>query len=160
MPTFDIVSEVDKQEVSNAVIQAQKEVGNRFDFKNCTADIEYANELITLVSDSSFQVDQIRSVLYSKLTKRGVDVGNFDPSNSESSGMKFRQKITIREGIDKESAKKIIKLIKESKLKVQSAIQQEQVRVTGKSRNDLQAVIALLREAKLDLPLQYINFRD
>ena len=160
MPSFDIVSEVDKQEVSNAVNQAQKEIANRFDFKNCTAEIEFEKELITLTSDSSFQVDQIRDVLYSKMTKRGVDIGNFDVDTPEASGMKSRQKIKIREGIDKENAKKIIKLIKDSKRKVQSAIQQEQVRVTGKSRNDLQAVIAMLREAKLDLPLQYINFRD
>ncbi len=160
MPSFDIVSEVDKQEVSNAVNQAQKEISNRFDFKNCTAEIELTKDLITLTSDSSFQVGQIRDVLYNKMTKRGVDIGSFDASDPEPSGMKSRQKITIREGIDKENAKKIIKLIKNSKLKVQSAIQQEQVRVTGKSRNDLQAVIAMLREAKLDIPLQYINFRD
>ncbi len=160
MPSFDIVSEVDKQEVSNAVNQAQKEIGNRFDFKNCTAEIELNKDLITLTSDSSFQVGQIRDVLYNKMTKRGVDIGSFNASETEVSGMKSRQKITIREGIDKENAKKIVKLIKDSKLKVQSAIQQEQVRVTGKSRNDLQAVIAMLRETKLDIPLQYINFRD
>jgi len=160
VPSFDIVSEVDKQEISNAVNQAQKELGTRFDFKNCTADIEYTKEIITLVTDSDFQVNQMRDVLYNKMTKRGVDIACFETSNIETSGMHSRQKITIKEGIDKENAKKIIKLIKEKKLKVQTAIQQEQVRVTGKSRNDLQSVIAMLREAKVDVPLQYINFRD
>jgi len=160
MPTFDIVSEVDSHEVSNAVDQAQKEVGTRYDFKNCTAEIELAKEIITLTSDSDFQVSQIRDVLYNKMTKRGVDIGCFDKGKMETLGMKCRQKITIRQGIDKESAKKIIKLIKEKKLKVQTAIQGEQLRVTGKNRDDLQSVIAMLREADVGVPLQYINFRD
>ena len=160
MPSFDIVSEVDTHEVTNAVTQAQKEIGNRFDFKNATAEIELNKDNITITSDSDFQVNQIRDVLYNKMTKRGVDINSFEKGNTETSGMTCRQRLTIREGIDKENAKKIIKMIKDSKLKVQSAIQQEQVRVTGKSRNDLQSVIAMLREAKLELPLQYINFRE
>lgn len=160
MPSFDVVSEIDKHEVTNAVDQAKKEIGTRFDFKGCTAEIDYTKDVITLTSDSDFQVGQIREVLYNKLTKRGVDIGNFDVGGGEAVGMKYRQKITVKEGIDKESAKKIIKLIKDSKLKVTAAIQAEQVRVTGKSRNDLQAVIAMLREAKVGIPLQYINFRD
>lgn len=160
MPSFDIVSEVDNHEVTNAVTQAQKEISNRFDFKNCTADIEFTKDLITITSDSDFQVGQIRDVLYNKMGKRGVDIHSFEKGNTETTGMTCRQKLTLREGIDKDSAKKIIKLIKDTKLKVQASIQQQQVRVTGKSRNDLQSVIAMLREAKLDLPLQYINFRD
>ena len=160
MPSFDIVSEVDQHEVTNAVTQAQKEIGNRFDFKNVTAEIEQTKDVITITSDSDFQVNQIRDVLYNKMTKRGVDINSFEKGSTETTGMTCRQKLTIREGIDKDNAKKITKMIKESKLKVQASIQQQQVRVTGKSRNDLQSVISMLRESKLELPLQYINFRD
>jgi len=160
VPSFDIVSEVDLHEVSNAVDQAQREAGTRYDFKNCTAEIELAKDVITLISDSDFQVNQLRDVLYGKMTKRNVDIGCFDHGQMETTGMKCRQKISIRQGIDKEYAKKIVKLIKEKKLKVQSAIQGEQVRVTGKKRDDLQSAIAMLREAEIGIPLQYINFRD
>lgn len=160
MPSFDIVSEVDMHEVSNAVDQAQREISTRFDFKNSNATIEHSKDVISLTSDSDFQVNQIRSVVYGKMTKRNVDIKFFDTDKIETAGMNARQKITIRQGIDKENAKKIIKLIKEKKLKVQAAIQGEQVRVTGKKRDDLQSVIAMLREADLGLPLQYNNFRD
>jgi len=160
VPSFDIVSEVDMHEVSNAVDQAQREISTRFDFKNSNATIEHSKDVISLTSDSDFQVNQIRSVVYGKMTKRNVDIKFFDTDKIETAGMNARQKITIRQGIDKENAKKIIKLIKEKKLKVQAAIQGEQVRVTGKKRDDLQSVIAMLREADLGLPLQYNNFRD
>ena len=160
MPSFDIVSEVDMHEVTNSVDQAQKEVGTRFDFKNCTAEYELSKETITLISDSDFQVNQLRDVLYGKMTKRGVDIGYFEKGQMETAGMKCRQKISIRQGIDKENAKKIIKLIKDKKLKVQTAIQGEQVRVNGKKRDDLQSVIAMLRSEDTPVPLQYINFRD
>lgn len=160
MPSFDIVSEVDMHEVSNAVDQAQREISTRFDFKNSNASIEHVKDVITVTSNSDFQVDQIRSVVYGKMTKRNVNINSFQPEKIESVGMNARQKIIIRQGIDKEDAKKIIKLIKEKKLKVQAAIQEDQVRVTGKKRDDLQSVIAMLREANLDLPLQFVNFRD
>ena len=160
MPSFDIVSEVDMHEINNAINQAQREVATRYDFKNCTAEIELTKEVITLTSNSDFQISQIRDVLYNKMTKRGVDIGCFDQDKIETAGMNCRQKITIRQGIDKDTAKKIIKLVKDKKLKVQTAIQGEQVRVTGKKRDDLQSVIAMLREADVGVPLQYSNFRD
>ena len=110
--------------------------------------------------DSDFQLDQIRDVLYQKMAKRGVDIGSLETGKTETAGKSVKQDITVKQGIDKELGKKIVKLIKDSKLKVQPAIQGDQVRVTGKKRDDLQTAIAALKEAKLDLPLQYVNFRD
>ena len=160
MPSFDVVSEVDMHELTNAVDQANKEVGTRFDFKGTDAKFEQADNDITLVGDSSFQLGQMLDIFRVKLSRRGVDVDCMDVQNSEESGLKVRQKVTIKEGLDSESAKKITKLIKEKKLKVQAQIQKEQVRVTGKKRDDLQAVMAMLKAESLGLPLQFKNFRD
>lgn len=160
MPSFDVVSEVDMHELANALDQANREIGTRFDFKGSGANIEQAETLLTLHADNEFQIKQISDILHSKLAKRGVDVGVLKSDKIEISGSKALQKITVRQGIESDLAKKIVKLIKDSKLKVQAAIQGEQVRVSGKKRDDLQDVMALLRSAKLELPLQYINFRD
>lgn len=160
MPSFDVVSEVDMHELANALDQANREIGTRFDFKGSGANIEQAETLLTLHADNEFQIKQIGDILHSKLAKRGVDVGVLKADKIEISGSKALQKITVRQGIESDLAKKIVKLIKDSKLKVQAAIQGEQVRVSGKKRDDLQEVMALLRGAQLELPLQYINFRD
>ncbi|ADJ28919.1 YajQ family cyclic di-GMP-binding protein [Nitrosococcus watsonii] len=160
MPTFDVVSEVDKHELQNAIDQVNREIGTRFDFRGTEARIEESEEELLLVAESEFQLQQMRTILDTKLAKRGVDVGCLEAKEPEIVGKRARQSIQVRQGIDKDAARKIIKIIKESKLKVQAAIQGEQVRISGKKRDDLQQVIALLREADLDLPLQYINFRD
>lgn len=161
MPSFDIVSEVDLQEADNAVNQAAKEIATRYDFKGSKSSIEREKEIITVVSDDEYKMDQVMEVLKGKLVKRKIDptVLDFSPLEPASGGL-VRQKVTIRQGVDKELAREIIKLIKNSKIKVQASIQGEQVRVTGKNRDDLQGVIALLKESKLEMPLQYINFRD
>lgn len=160
MPSFDIVSEVNLHEVANAVDQANREVGTRFDFKGTDAHLELADDKVTLLAQVEFQLQQMRDILETKLVKRGVDIGCLEVADPVTSGNRARQEITVRQGIDQDQARKIVKLIKESKLKVQASIQGDQVRVNGKKRDDLQSVIALLREAKLELPLQYVNFRD
>ncbi|HKJ10503.1 MAG TPA: YajQ family cyclic di-GMP-binding protein [Gammaproteobacteria bacterium] len=160
MPTFDVVSEVDRHEVSNAVDQTNREVGTRFDFKGSSAGSELAEDIITVRGDNEFQVDQVRDILYKKIAKRGVDVAALKEDKTEVSGSQARQRITVRQGIDADTAKKIVRLVKDSKLKVQASIQGEKVRISGKKRDDLQDAIALLRKAELDLPLQYENFRD
>ncbi|GAB4349550.1 MAG: YajQ family cyclic di-GMP-binding protein [Gammaproteobacteria bacterium] len=160
MPSFDVVSQVDLHELTNAVDQANREIANRFDFKGTSAHIERGDNELTLIADAEFQVRQIEDILRKKLAARSIDAGCLELSEISQSGREARQTAKIRQGIDKELAKKIVKLIKESKLKVQSQIQGDQVRVSGKKRDDLQQVIALLREAKLDLPLQFENFRD
>ncbi len=160
MPSFDIVSEVDGHELQNAIDQVNKEIANRFDFKGSDAKVENKESVLTLSAQSDFQVQQIRPMLYEKLVKRGIDVQCLDESPIEQSGMRAHQRITVREGLDKESAKKVVKAIKEAKLKVQAAVQGEQVRVTGKKRDDLQQTMAMLRGADLGMPLQYNNFRD
>ncbi|ADE14105.1 protein of unknown function DUF520 [Nitrosococcus halophilus Nc 4] len=160
MPSFDVVSEVDKHELQNAIDQVNREIGTRFDFRGTEARIEGSEEELTLIAESDFQLQQMGTILDTKLAKRGVDVACLEAQEPEISGKRARQSIRVRQGIDKETARKIIKMVKESKLKVQAAIQGEQVRISGKKRDDLQQVIALLREANLDLPLQYVNFRD
>jgi len=160
MPSFDVVSEVDLHEVSNALDQSRREVNTRYDFKNSDAKIDYNDDVITLSASSEFHIGQMLDVLYLKMAKRKIDIKCFDENEIEIVGMTARQKILLRQGVDKDSARKIVKLIKDSKLKVQSAIQGEQVRVTGKKRDDLQNVMSMLRGAKLDLALQYTNFRD
>jgi len=160
MPSFDVVSEVDMHELSNAVDQANREVGTRFDFRGADAKFEQKGSELTLMADGPFQLKQMMDILRNKMVKRGVDTGCLDIAEPETSNLKVKQKVTVREGLDKEMAKKIVKLIKEAKLKVQSAIQDQQVRVTGKKRDDLQAVMSMLKDQKLDLPLQYTNFRD
>ena len=160
MPSFDVVSEIDMHELSNAVDQCNREVSNRFDFKGTNSRVEQKETELTLVAPADFQIKQITDILLSKLSKRGIDVGCLDYADMQESNNETRQVITVRQGIDKELARKIVKIIKNTKLKVQSAIQGEQVRITGKKRDDLQDVIAFLKEQKLGLPLQYTNFRD
>ncbi|KXJ45569.1 MAG: YajQ family cyclic di-GMP-binding protein [Cycloclasticus sp.] len=160
MPSFDVVSEVDKHELTNAVDQANKEVTTRFDFKGTDAKFEQVGNDVTLTGDSKFQLGQMLDIFRIKLSRRGVDVDCMDVQAAEETGLKVKQKVVIKEGLDSESAKKITKLIKEKKLKVQAQIQNEQVRVTGKKRDDLQAVMAMLKAEQTGLPLQYKNFRD
>lgn len=160
MPSFDVVSEVEMHELSNAVDQANREVGTRFDFKGVDAKFEQKGNELTLLAEGPFQLKQMMDILRNKMVKRGIDTGCLDISEHETSNLKVKQKVTIREGLDKETAKKIVKLIKEAKLKVQTQIQDQQVRVTGKKRDDLQFVMAMLKEQNLELPLQYTNFRD
>jgi uncharacterized protein YajQ (UPF0234 family) len=161
MPSFDIVSEVDWQEVKNAVNTANKEITNRYDFKGSDAKIEEADPKLTLHADDTFKVHQVMDVLMLKLAKRGVDVNALDKTAPRTSPTgKAVQEVTVRQGVDIENAKKIVKLLKTQKFKVQAAIQGQQIRVTGKKRDDLQQVMGFLKEQKLNIPLQYTNFRD
>jgi uncharacterized protein YajQ (UPF0234 family) len=160
MPSFDIVSELNPHEVVNAVDQANREVGTRFDFKGTNAKFELAELVITLSAPADFQLKQMMDILKLKLTKRGIDIVCMKVDEPVVTGQTAKQIATLRQGIDTELGKKIQRLIKDSKLKVQAAIQDKQVRVTGKSRDDLQSAIALVRGSKLELPLQFTNFRD
>lgn len=160
MPTFDAVSEVDKHELSNAIAQANKEIGTRYDFKGSDSKIEQTENELTLISESEFQIKQMAPILKEKMAKRGIDVGCLDFADIIEMNKKAKQQVTVKEGLDKDTARKIVKVIKESKIKVQAAIQDEQVRVTGKKRDELQQVMQLLREANLGIPLQFNNFRD
>ena len=160
MPSFDIVSEVDIQEVRNAVDQANREVGTRFDFKGVDAKFLQKEAEITLQAEQEFQLGQMMDILRQKLVKRKVDLACMEVKDPEITLNAARQQVLIKQGIDTVTAKKIIKEIKAAKIKVQAQIQEEQVRVTGKKRDDLQQVISMLREAKYDLPLQFQNFRD
>jgi len=160
MPSFDIVSELDLHELANAVDQANREVTTRFDFKGANAKYVLNDLVVTLEATSDFQLKQMVDILIQKLTKRGIDVSALDASTPELALNNAKQKVTMRNGIDTDNARKIVKIIKNSKIKVQAAIQGEQVRVTGKKRDDLQDVIAMLKGEKLELPLQYTNFRD
>jgi len=160
MPSFDIVSEVDLQEVRNAVDQANREVGTRFDFKGTDSKYEQTEEKITLRAPTEFQLQQMMDILQGKLVKRGIAAGSLEIGKVESNLKEARQLVTIKQGISSELAKQIVKTLKESKLKVQAAIQGDQVRVTGKKRDDLQEAIALMRTQKITLPLQFVNFRD
>lgn len=160
MPSFDVVSEVDMHEVTNAMDQANREVTTRFDFKGTGSRFELSDSVVTLFTQSDFQLKQMIDIMTSKLSKRGVDVTCLDFATPELAGQEARQKVTLRQGIDKDLARRIVKHIKDAKMKVQAAVQGEQVRVTGKKRDDLQAVIADLRKADLGLPLQFNNFRD
>jgi uncharacterized protein YajQ (UPF0234 family) len=160
MPSFDVVSEVDSHELSNAVDQANREVTTRFDFKGTDSKYELDGQAIKLSSGSVFQLQQMYDILCSKLVKRGIDIVALEKSEPVVQAKTATQTITVREGIGSDDARKLVKLIKDQKMKVQTAIQGDQLRVTGKKRDDLQAVIALLREADIGLPLQYKNFRD
>jgi uncharacterized protein YajQ (UPF0234 family) len=160
VPSFDVVSEVDMQEVRNAVDQAVRELGTRFDFKGVDAGFELGEADIELHAEEEFQLGQMLDILRDKLTRRGVDVRALDPGDVEASGKQKRQRFGLKQGIDRDSAKKIVKIVKDSKLKIQSQVQGDQVRVTGKKRDDLQQVMATLREADLDMPLDFQNFRD
>ena len=161
MPSFDVVSQVDSQEIDNALNQTRKEIGQRYDFKGTKTSIDVDKESIHVVSDDDFKVKAVVDVLQSKLVRRGVALkalvyGSIEPA----AGGLAKQTLTVQEGIDTDKARHIVKLIKDSKLKVQAQIQADQVRVTGKKRDDLQAVIQLLKQQDLDLPLQFINFRE
>ena len=160
MPSFDAVSEVDLQEVSNAVDQASREIGNRYDFKGSSASVEHKDNLITVKADNDFQLGQVREVLHLKLAKRGIDILSLQAGKVEAGNNLVRQSIEVQQGIDKDTGRKIVKTIKQQKLKVQASIQEDKVRISGKKRDDLQAVMALLKDSKLDVPLQFVNFRD
>ena len=160
MPTFDVVSEVDMHEVANSVDQANREVDTRFDFKGTGSRFEINDGVVTAYSQSNFQLDQMAQILRDKLAKRGIDTRCLDYSEAETAGKEARQRVTIRQGLDSALCKQLVKQVKESKLKVQASIQGEQVRVTGKKRDDLQQVIALLKDAEFEMPLQFTNFRD
>jgi len=160
MPSFDIVSEVNSHELANAVDQTNREVDNRFDFKGSDAKVEQEKDALVLHAQSDFQIKQMKEILYQRIAKRGIDVQCLEEDEIETANMRARQHIKVRQGIDKELAKEIIKRIKDSKIKVQASVQGEQVRVTGKKRDDLQEAIALLRAAELGMPLQFNNFRD
>jgi hypothetical protein len=161
VPSFDIVSEVDKHELTNAVDQSNREIGNRFDFRGTDSRVEQSNKTLTLHADSDFQLEQILDILRLKLAKRGIEVRCLDVKDSVGNGKMRKQDVIVREGIDADLARKIVKIIKTSKAKVQAAVQGESVRVTGKKRDDLQGVIAMLRaDDNIDMPLQFNNFRD
>ena len=161
MPSFDIVSEVDKQEVRNAVDQVNKEVSTRFDFKGSDARVEQTDYTLTVFADDEFKLDQVFDILTAKLAKRSVDVRSLDKGQVEKiSGNKVKQLVTVKTGVESELAKKIIRLIKDSKLKVQGSIQGDAVRVSGAKRDTLQEAIQLVKKSVTDFPLQFQNFRD
>ena len=161
MPSFDIVSEVNQVEVRNALDQANKELSTRFDFKGSDARAELADKILTLFADDDFKMKQVIDIVVGKLTKRGVDIRALKYGAIEKvSGNKVKQVVTIRVGVEQELAKKIVKLVKDSKMKVQASIQGDTVRVSGTKRDDLQAAIALVKKSITDFPLQYDNFRD
>jgi len=162
MPSFDVVSEVDKTEVKNAVEQTNKEVSTRFDFKGSDARVEQAELVLTVHADNEFQLNQVQDILNGKLTKRGVDIKCLEISDKieKVSGNKVKRSCTVKVGVEIELAKKIVKFVKDSKMKVQASIQGDTVRVTCNKRDDLQAAIQLIRSSITDFPLQYQNFRD
>ena len=160
MPTFDIVSEVDLHEATNAVDQVNREVGNRFDFKGSKSHVDQKEAVLTLHSDTEFQIKQMLDILHLKFAKRGIDIAALSEGEIESNGKKASMLITIQQGIDQDVARKLIRQIKELKIKVQSSIQGDKVRVSGKKRDELQRVIEHIKDSNADLPLQYINFRD
>ena len=161
MPTFDVVSELDLQEVKNALDQAQREAGQRFDFKGTDTSLEQKDEGIVIRANSAGRVEQALDVLRAKMVKRGISPLSLDAQPVKPvGGMMHQQVIALKQGLDKDAAKQVVKALKDSKLKVQASIQGEVVRVSGKKRDDLQEAIALLKGAGLDIPLQYKNFRD
>lgn len=160
MPSFDIVSEVDMHELTNAVDQANKEVSTRFDFKGVNASFKLNDKGIDMECESTFQLGQMKDMLYNKCSKRGVDLGSLKPGDVNEQAKRATQQIQIQQGIETDMGRKIVKRIKQDKLKVQAAIQGDQVRVTGKKRDDLQSVIAMLKAEDMGLPLQFTNFRD
>lgn len=160
MPSFDVVSEVDLHAFTNAVDQASRVIANRFDFKGVDAGFERHERVVTLHAESEFQVQQMLEVLRGTISKCQIDPRAIKQGESQKSGKLVKQEITMLHGVDADLARRIVKIVKDSRLKVQAVIQGEQVRVTGKKRDDLQAVIALLRASEIDVPLQYQNFRD
>ena len=161
MPSFDIVSEVSPHELSNAIDQTTREISTRFDFKGSSAAIEMnASQDLWIYGDNDFQLEQIRDIFLSKAVKRQLEPGSFDFQDIQSNHANVKRQIVVKQGISTEFGKKIVKLVKELKLKVQASIQQDQVRITGKKRDDLQETMAALKQAGLEQPLQYQNFRD
>lgn len=160
MPSFDVVSDFDSHEAKNAVDQANREVNTRFDFKGTGSKYELEEQLITMTSQSDFQLKQMLDILHQKLSKRSINIACLEEQDVEIATNEARQKIVLRRGIDADRARKLVKHIKSAKMKVQAAIQGDKLRVTGKKRDDLQAVIALLKEHDIGLPLQFENFRD
>jgi uncharacterized protein YajQ (UPF0234 family) len=160
MPSFDVVSEIDHHELKNALDQANREIGTRYDFKGSNSKIEQTGNELTLEAESEFQIKQMVPILKEKMSKRDIDVDCLDFADIVEMNKRARQQVSVREGLDKDLARKMVKLIKDSKIKVQAAIQGEQLRVNGKKRDDLQQVMQLLRDAKLGIPLQFNNFRD
>ena len=161
MPSFDIVSEADQVEVNNAIDQTNKEVSTRFDFKGSDARVEHKDKVLTLHADDDFKLSQVTDILTGKLTKRGVDICSLKYGDVEKvSGNKVKQTITVRTGVEQELSKKIVKILKDSKLKVQGSIQGDAVRVSSAKRDELQNAIALVKKSITDFPLQFNNFRD
>ena len=160
MPSFDVVSEFDAHELTNAVDQSNREITNRFDFRGTDSRVELSDNLATIIAPNEFQVKQILDILQAKMVKRGIDIDCLEVGEVKVAVHESKLLVTAKKGIDKDTARRIIKSVKESKLKVQAQIQQEQVRITGKKRDDLQAAIAHMKEASFGLPLQYQNFRD
>ena len=161
MPSFDVVCKLDRHEVDNAINQANKELAQRYDFKGTDSSVELTTDGIVVKSNSEGRLDAARDVLQTKMVKRGVSLKSLDAQKAQpAGGSTWRQLIKLVEGISKEKAKEIVKAIKSSKMKVQASIQGEEVRVTGKKRDDLQAAIALLKEQDFDVPLNFVNFRD
>ena len=160
MPSFDIVSEVDKHQLTNAVDQVNRTITNRFDFKGVDAEVEMSEFALVLRAESEMQVTQMVDMLRAALIKCSIDPLAMDVGDEEQSGKQVKVSVTMKNGLDKDLAKKIVKIIKDEKLKVQASIQGDQVRVTGKKRDDLQQVIAMLKGKELEQPLQFNNFRD
>lgn len=160
MPSFDVVSEVDMHEVCNAVDQANREISNRYDLKGTGAQVTLEGDSLTLNAESEFQIGQVMGLVFKRLTSRGVDLQCLEEGPVEQVSRAARQRVSIRQGIDRDTAGKLVRRIKDAKMKVQTAIQGEKLRVSGKKRDDLQRVIAMFREEEVGLPLQYENFRD
>ena len=160
MPSFDVVSEVDLHEVGNAVDQSSREVRSRFDLRGVDAGFELNGSDIVVWAEEEFQVRQLVDILQDKLTRRGVDIGSLEGGSLEASGKRKRQPFFVKQGIDTDTARRIVKSVKDARLKVQAQIQGDQVRVTGKKRDDLQTMIARLKDGDFGLPLQFSNFRD
>lgn len=160
MPSFDIVSEVDLQEVRNGVDNSTRELTTRFDFRGVEASFSLAENKITMKAEADFQLQQMLEILGGKLIKRDIDIKAMDLADVVHTGKTFSQEVTILQGIESDMAKKLVKLIKDSKIKVQASIQGDKVRVNGKKRDDLQQVMALIRESDLEQPFQFNNFRD
>ena len=160
MPSFDVVSEVDFHEVTNAVDQANREIQTRFDFRGVDAKFERKEDVVRITAEADIQLDQMIDILRAKLVKRSIDPRVIDIGDQEHVGKLLHKNIKIQEGIESLLAKKVVKMIKDKKMKVQAAIQGEKVRVTGKKRDDLQQVMSMLKEEEIDTPVQYKNFRD
>ena len=160
LPTFDMVSEVDTQEVRNAIDQCIREIRTRFDFKNVDSGFELDEGGVLIWAEEEFQLKQLEDILYQKLSGRSIDAKALHPGTIEASGKQKRQQFTLQSGIDRDTSKSIVSMVKSSKLKVQTQINGEKLRVTGKKRDDLQTVMAMVREADLSVPIQFNNFRD